>query len=119
MKKILLYIFVFVSSLGIGLYFSERPKSEGITEKYIYEKPEEIVMEKSKKAPMPEEGFININTATAYELTALPDIGAKMAERIVEFRTQNGEFEVKEDLMRVSGIGDKTFEKIKDKVILK
>lgn len=119
MKKIILYIFVFVSSLGVGLYFSERPKSEGVTEKYIYENPEELLMENSNKAHMPEEGFININTATAHELTALPDIGAKMAERIVEYRRENGEFEVKEDLMRVSGIGDKTFEKIKDKIILK
>ena len=109
---------VFVSSLGVGLYFSERPKSEGVTEKYIYENPTDMETEISKKAPMPQEGFLNINTATAYDLTALPDIGAKMAERIVDFRNENGDFEVKEDLLRVSGIGDKTFEKIKDKIIL-
>ena len=110
---------VFVLSLGAGLYFSERPESEGIFEKYIYENPTDAETEISKKAPMPEDGFININTATAYELTALPDIGVKMAERIIEFRSDNGGFEVKEDLLRVSGIGEKTFEKVKDKIILK
>lgn len=57
---------------------------------------------------------ININTATAAELENLPRIGPKVAERIVEFRTQNGNFKRIEDIMKVRGIGEKIFDEIKD-----
>ncbi len=56
---------------------------------------------------------ININTATASELEGLPRIGPKVAERIVEFRAQNGSFKRIEDIMKVRGIGEKIFEEIK------
>ena len=118
MKKIILYILVFIASLYCGIYLYEKPEREGVFEKYIYENPQKVTLDYKEKAPMPEEGYININTATIYELTALPDIGPKMAERIVSFRESLGVFEVKEDILRVDGIGEKTFEKIKDKIIL-
>lgn len=119
MRKIILYIMVFIVSIYCGIYLYEKPKNEGIFEEYIYENPHEKTLEYKEKAPMPEEGYININTATIYELTALPDIGPAMAERIVSFRDSLGGFEVKEDILRVDGIGEKTFEKIKDKIIVK
>lgn len=52
------------------------------------------------------EGKININTADAHTLTMLPGIGEVLAQRIVDYRTQNGPFESVEELKNVSGVGD-------------
>jgi len=59
---------------------------------------------------------INLNRATAAELDALPRIGPAMAQRIVDYRSANGPFATIEDLRNVTGIGDKTFEALKDLV---
>ena len=56
--------------------------------------------------------MININTASAEELTKLKGIGEKIATRIVEYR-QEKPFEKIEDIMNVSGIGEKKFEDIR------
>ncbi|MDR1961944.1 MAG: helix-hairpin-helix domain-containing protein [Gracilibacteraceae bacterium] len=61
-------------------------------------------------------GLININTATASELTALPGVGPAIAERIVQYREENGSFSLNEDLMQVSGIGPKTFAKLEARI---
>ena len=50
-------------------------------------------------------GKININTATAEELQKIPGIGAVLAQRIVDFRNENGLFELVTELTRVTGIG--------------
>ena len=59
---------------------------------------------------------ININTASQKELTSLPGIGDTKAAAILADRTENGFYEAPEDLKRVSGIGDATFEKLKDRI---
>lgn len=56
---------------------------------------------------------VNINTATADELAKLNGIGKVKAEAIVAYRTANGKFKAVEDLNKVTGIGDKTLEKLK------
>jgi len=56
---------------------------------------------------------VNINTASAAELDALPGIGARTAALIVEYRQKNGPFKKIEDLMNVRGIGEKNFLKLK------
>lgn len=56
--------------------------------------------------------LININTATEAELDVLPGVGPSTAEAIVADREENGPFSNIEDLMRVSGIGEKKFEKL-------
>ena len=61
-------------------------------------------------------GVININTATAEELDSLPGIGPSTAAAIVEDRERNGPFASPEDLMRVSGIGEGKFSKLKDQI---
>ena len=61
-------------------------------------------------------GRININTATAEELDALPGIGPATAEKIVADREANGPFSTIEDLKRVSGIGDKKYTELADSV---
>lgn len=50
--------------------------------------------------------LVNINTATALELEALPSVGPSTAKAIVSFRTKNGPFGKAEDLLKVPGIGD-------------
>lgn len=60
--------------------------------------------------------FININTATAEELMTLPGIGKGIAGKIIDYRTENGKFTAIEDIMKVSGIKDKLFSKIKDHI---
>ena len=62
------------------------------------------------------DGIVNINTATAAELTTLPGVGEATAAEIVRDREANGAFASIEDLMRVSGIGEKKFAKLKDKI---
>ena len=61
-------------------------------------------------------GLVNINTATEKDLETLPGIGEATAKAIVEDRRENGSFKTIDDLMRVSGIGEKKFEKIKGKI---
>src|SRR5512144_1488976 len=56
---------------------------------------------------------VNLNTASAAQLEGLPGIGAKMAQRIVEYRQKSGGFKKIEDLMNVKGIGEKSFLKLK------
>src|SRR5262245_66437284 len=56
---------------------------------------------------------VNINTATAAELEALPGVGSATAKRIIEYRQKNGPFKKIEDLMNVKGFGEKTFLKLK------
>jgi competence protein ComEA len=60
---------------------------------------------------------ININTASAVTLTQLKRIGPKLSERIVEYREKHGPFERPEDIVKVRGIGPKTFELNKDRII--
>lgn len=58
--------------------------------------------------------LININTASLSELTTLPGIGESRARDIIEYRTQHGKFYVKEDIMKISGIKEAAYSKIKD-----
>ena len=60
--------------------------------------------------------MININTANSEELQNLSGIGPSTAEKIIDYRTQNGKFNTIEEIMNVSGIGQKTFAKFKDRI---
>ena len=61
-------------------------------------------------------GLVNINTADAQELCTLPGIGSARAGDIIAYREKNGGFERIEDIMKVSGIKESAFEKLKDKI---
>jgi competence protein ComEA len=60
------------------------------------------------------EDLVNINTATLEELDTLPGIGPTTAQKIIDYREENGPFAQIEDIINVSGIGPATFENIKD-----
>lgn len=62
------------------------------------------------------DGRININTADVTQLCTIPGIGESRAQSIVTYREQNGAFGAVEDIMKVSGIKDGLFQKIKDKI---
>ncbi len=70
------------------------------TSRVVYEEQTSVVA-----AP----GALNINTATAEELESLPHIGSKTAEKIIQFRDDNGSFRRVEHLMQVRGISEKRF----------
>ncbi|MFQ5593787.1 MAG: helix-hairpin-helix domain-containing protein [Anaerolineae bacterium] len=59
-------------------------------------------------------GPVNINLASEEQLSTLPGIGPAIAGRIIEYRESHGGFRVIEDIKQVKGIGDATFEKLKD-----
>jgi competence protein ComEA len=61
---------------------------------------------------------ININMASQTELESLPRIGPVTAQRIIEFRTDHQGFKTLEELMNVKGIGQKTFDRLKEKITL-
>ena len=61
---------------------------------------------------------ININTAAADELVLLQGIGKVNAQKIIDYRDRQGKFQEPEDLMEVPGIGQKTFDKNKDRIVV-
>lgn len=63
-----------------------------------------------------DDGRVNLNTADEAALQTLPGIGARRAADIIAWRNANGRFETIEDIMKVSGIKQASFEKIKDKI---
>jgi len=62
--------------------------------------------------------IVNLNTGTLQELDTLPKIGPALAQRIIDWRDANGGFEVIEDLKKVKGIGDATFDGLKDLITI-
>ena len=64
-------------------------------------------------------GKVDLNTADSDLLQTLPGIGPAKAEAILEYRARSGGFESAEELMQVSGIGQASFDKLKDSVIVR
>lgn len=61
-------------------------------------------------------GLVNVNSAIATELEELPGIGEVIAQRIIDYRTENGPFATVDELLDVSGIGDAILESIRELV---
>lgn len=94
---------------------------------YVPRKAEEATPELPAPAPTalgpsglaPSARPVNINAADAAELEALPGIGPVLAARIIEWREAHGPFTRLEDIKKVSGIGDVTFERIQDMITVR
>jgi len=70
---------------------------------------EKVTAENQAKPGATADSRININTANSEVLQTLPRIGPKMAQRIIDYRKENGNFKKIEEIMNVKGIGEKTF----------
>ena len=84
--------------LLLGLYLRDRKAAEAPA---LVETERTVPIEEVRPDPSP----VNLNTAPAEELTALPGIGEELARRIVQYREEHGPFEAVEDLTKVPGIG--------------
>ena len=89
-------------------------KNEEI-EEYVESEAGENVLEESEVS----QGKININIADSSALQAINGVGESLANKIIAYREENGKFKSVDELKNVSGIGDKKFEDIKDKVVVK
>jgi len=63
-------------------------------------------------------GKVNINTADSTALQTLSGVGPATAQKIIDYRESNGRFSSVEDIKNVSGIGEKTYEKLKDSITI-
>ena len=88
---------------------------------YVPNKNEEIgnITTVNEEINSEEQSTININTASLKELMELPGIGEVTANKIIEYRTQNGKFSTIEELKNVPGIGSSKFENLKEKIRVK
>lgn len=90
------------------------------TSLYVPAAGEEIVLPASEQtASAGGSSLININQATETELMELPGIGPSKAAAILAYREEAGSFKTPEELTEVSGIGDKTFEQLKELITTK
>jgi competence protein ComEA len=64
-------------------------------------------------------GKVNINTATANELTVLKYVGEALSQRIVEYRKEHGAFKSPEDIVKVPGVGQRVYDANKDIITVK
>lgn len=102
--------------------FKKSADKDGINLAQILTDGEHIIVPDTKKKKKtetriqdssPETDKVNINTATKKQLMTLTGIGEAKADAIIEYRTTNGSFQKIEDLMKISGIKEGIFEKIK------
>lgn len=98
--------------VGLGLLVSGLGiKMKGVKE--VDQKMKSMEVNQREEA-LPE--IVNINTAGMLELESLPAIGPATAKKIIEYRNSYGYFRDKSEIINVSGIGPKTYAKIKDKI---
>ena len=90
--------------------------SSSLTANTLAERVPDTQSASSSAAEPPEAALININTATSEEMQALSGIGEAKAAAIIAYREEHGAFNDISEIMNVSGIGEKIFESIRDRI---
>ena len=103
---------------GEKIYIPNKKEKLEAREYIIENSGNNVVVENGKSTVKGVGGKVNINSANQNELETLPGIGPSLAQRIIEYRETNGEFEKIEDLQNVKGIGDSKYSNIKEKVCI-
>ena len=110
---------IYVDSTTDETSSPENPTSAQGSEKYSSAGSSSTSNSTSEPSTGSSSGKVNINTATAEELDEkLTGVGPAIAKRIVDYRNSVGKFNSIEEIMNVSGIGEKTFEKFKDLIFV-
>lgn len=128
-QKILLFL-ILVITIGMGIHYVGRPGRHGVWVESDRTVSEEVTGATSaagtihhgeqssgetlrlEAQPRDVEGRLNINQATLEELDKLPGIGPKRAQLIIDYREANKGFRVVEELLNISGIGEKTYSQL-------
>ena len=109
-EKILLALTALFLGLLLILFFRDRAAAEAAP----------VAVETERAAPqetfMPDVSPVDINAASAEELAELPGIGLVLARRIVDYRTEHGPFAAAEELLYVSGIGEKKLAELEGRI---
>jgi len=122
-KAIIFLIVILLIGSGVTLYKKYHP--DFAPELLLKENrnTEKKVLEPAKSSNVPEsislkitDKKINLNRATLQELDSLPGIGGELGKRILAYRESKGNFSSIEELKKIKGIGQKTFEKLKNLV---
>jgi len=114
-EKAVIYFLTAMLILGLGVKFYKAKTNR------VNLRVESAVLSAEKvdiKKIVKEKKTVKINTATAGDFSRLPGIGPGLAKRLVEYRNQNGNFAVIDDIKKVKGIGDKRYEEIKDYLVI-
>ena len=102
------------------VFYALPPQTETVREVQVISNTEnENTKTNEETRTVPASNKININTADSEELQKLYRIGPALASRIIEYRNAYGDFVTIEEIMEVKGIGEKTFEKLKDQICVK
>ena len=93
-------------------------KNEKLSEYITISSGNNVIIGENKSSVQTEgkEKKVNINTASVSELDSLPGIGPSLAQRIIEYREDNGNFKSIEELQNVKGIGEAKYSDIKDNI---
>ena len=85
---------------------------------HIHIPTKEILLQEKNFSGTSSGDLVNINTADVEQLATLKGIGPAMAQRIIDYREQNGKFKTIDELKNVRGIGQKKFDALKDKITI-
>jgi comEA protein len=116
-ELVFILLAVFAVAFTLGMFYRKPASGEPLKKENLAAPPSAIQAASESPAESSKAVYmrkININTASSEELMDLPEIGEVLAGRIIDYRKANGAFKKAEDIMKVGGIGEKTFEKIKD-----